>query len=109
MTTGLGHAQVWWADLDDDKVRPVIVLTRARIADRLSRVLVAPVTSTVRRIPTEVVVGRDEGVRAGSVVNLDNTQLLDVDRLLQLIGTVDPARWPQFSEAMQRVMGCPRA
>ncbi len=105
---GLGHGQVWWADLDDDKIRPVVVLTRARVADRLRRVLVAPVTSTVRDIPTEVVLGRAEGVRSGSVANLDNTQLLDVDRLLQQTGAVTSERWPLFCAAMQRVMGCPR-
>ena len=85
-----------------------MVLTRARVADRLQRVLVAPVTSTVRAIPTEVVLGRAEGVRPDSVANLDNTQLLDVDRLLQRTGEVAPERWPLFCAAMQRVMGCPR-
>ena len=104
----LGHGQIWWADLDDDKIRPVVVLTRARVADQLQRVLVAPVTSTVRDIPTEVVLGRAEGVRPDSVANLDKTQLLDVDRLLQRTGEVAPERWPLFCAAMQRVMGCPR-
>lgn len=66
----LGHAQVWWADLDE--VRPVVVLTRARVAPRLHRVLVAPVTTTVRGLATEVTVGAAEGVRDGSVASLDN-------------------------------------
>jgi mRNA interferase MazF len=90
----LGHGQVWWADLDDDKIRPVVVLTRAVVAPRLRRVVVAPITSTVRGIATEVPVGADEGVRAGSVANLDNVQLLAVDRLLRQVGTVATGRWP---------------
>lgn len=102
--TSLGHAQVWWADAD--KVRPVVVLTRSRIASRLRRVLVAPITSTVRGIPSEVVMGSDEGVRDGSVANLDNVQLLPVDRLLRLAGSIDDARWPEFCRAMARVMAC---
>ena len=61
----IGHAQVWWADLD--KVRPVVILTRARIASKLTRILVAPVTTVVRSIPTEVAIGSAEGVKDGSV------------------------------------------
>jgi mRNA interferase MazF len=101
---GLGHRQVWWADLD--KVRPVVILTRARVAPSLSRVLVAPVTTTARGIPTEVPLGRDEGVAQGSVANLDNTQLLEVDRLVALAGNVSMDRWPEFCEAMRKVMAC---
>lgn len=101
---GLAHGQVWWADLD--KVRPVVIITRARVASRLRRVLVAPVTTTVRRIATEVPLGLTEGVRTGSVANLDNLQLLAVDRLLQRAGRVSPQRWPEFCRAMARVMAC---
>jgi mRNA interferase MazF len=68
---------VRWADLD--KVRPVVVLTRARVAPLLMTVLVAPVTTTVRGITTEVPLGSHEGVKAGSVANLDNMRLLPTD------------------------------
>lgn len=102
--TGLGHGQVWWADLD--KVRPVVVLTRAWVAERLTRVLVAPVTTTVRGIATEVPMGAPEGVRDGSVANLDNAQLLPVDRLLRQAGAVDERRWSAFCAAMHAVMAC---
>lgn len=104
----LGHGQLWWADLPDEKVRPVVVLTRARVAPRLSRVLVAPVTTVARGLPTEVPVGAADGVRDGSVANLDNAQLLDVGRLLERAGAVDTRRWPEFCAAMARVMSCPR-
>jgi mRNA interferase MazF len=101
---GLAHGQVWWADLD--KVRPVVVLTRARVAPRLTRVLVAPVTTTVRGIATEVAVGAAEGVAEGSVANLDNVQLVPVDRLLRQAGAVPADRWGEFCTAMQRVLAC---
>ncbi len=109
MIATLGHGQIWWADLDNDKVRPVVILTRAPVAKRLKRVLVAPVTSTIRSIPTEVALSRATGIRQGSVANLDNSLLLDVDRLLELIGSVERHEWPGFCTAMQRVMGCPRS
>lgn len=104
MIEGLGHGQVWWADLD--KVRPVVIVTRAGVASRLSRVLVAPITSTVRGIRTEVPVGAADGVREGSVANLDYLQLVPVDRLLHRAGRVADVRWPEFCTAMARVMAC---
>jgi mRNA interferase MazF len=102
--TGLGHGQVWWADLD--KVRPVVVLTRQRVASRLARVMVAPITTTARGIATEVALGTAEGVRDGSVASLDNIQLLPVDFLLRRAGRVAPERWPEFCTAMAKVMAC---
>lgn len=102
--TGIGHGQVWWADLD--KVRPVVLLTRSRIAPRLQRVLVAPVTTTVRGLATEVALGQAEGVRDGCVANLDNVQLLPVDTLLRRAGLVSAPRWPEFCRAMAAVMAC---
>lgn len=102
--TGLGHGQVWWADLE--KTRPVVILTRSRVAPLLSRVVVAPVTTTVRGLRTEVSLGPDEGVAAGSVANLDNVQVLGVDLLLRQAGSVAPARWGEFCEAMGAVLAC---
>ncbi|MBA3621261.1 MAG: type II toxin-antitoxin system PemK/MazF family toxin [Euzebyales bacterium] len=95
---------MWWVDLD--KIRPVVVLTRGRVAGRLSRVVVAPITTTVRGIATEVPLGQSEGVADDSVANLDNVQLLSVDRLLRQAGAVDHRRWEEFCSAMAAVMAC---
>ena len=100
----LGHGDVWWVDLD--KVRPVVVLTRRRVASQLTRILVAPVTTTVRDLPTEVTLGQLEGVKPGSVANLDNVQLIPASTLLRRAGFVDPARWHEFCGAMMSVMAC---
>lgn len=105
MIPGLGHGQIWWADLD--KIRPVVVLTRDRVAPRLHRVLAAPLTSTVRGISTEVALGSGEGVRDGSVANLDNVQLVPVDLLLRQAGRVERERWAEFCRAMAAVLACP--
>ena len=100
----VGHGQVWWADLD--KIRPVVVLTRSRVAPTVRRVLVAPVTTTVRGLTTEVALGTVEGVREGSVANLDNVQLVPADRLLRRAGRIAAERWPEFCTAMGKVMAC---
>jgi mRNA interferase MazF len=103
---GVGHGQVWWADLSDQKVRPVVILTRSAVAPLLGRLLVAPVTTTVRGITTEVSLGRAEGLKEGSVANLDNAQLLSTDRLLRRAGSVAVSRWPEFCRAIDRVLSC---
>jgi mRNA interferase MazF len=100
----LGHGEVWWADLD--QVRPVVVLTRRRVASRLGRVLVAPVTTTVRGLATEVPLGQREGLVPGCVASLDNIQLVPVTSLLRRAGAVVGERWPEFCRAMASVMAC---
>jgi mRNA interferase MazF len=102
----LGHGQIWWVDLPGDNLRPVVVLTRRRIAPRLSRVVVAPVTSSIRGIATEVSLGHREGLREGSVANLDNTMLVPTSVFLRQIGRVADSRWSEFCAAMNRVMAC---
>jgi mRNA interferase MazF len=102
--TGLGHGQVWWADLD--KVRPVLVLTRASVASRLARVVVAPITTVVRHIPTEVPLGAAEGLVEGSVANTDNLQLVRVDALLRRAGHIRPERWAECCAAVGHMMAC---
>lgn len=87
-------------------MRPVVVLTRTTVAPLLSRLLIAPITTTARGLVTEVAVGEAEGVRDGSVVNFDNVQLVPVARLLRRAGRIDASRWPEFCRAMARVMDC---
>ncbi len=102
----LGHGEIWWANVPGDKIRPVVILTRSRVAARLPAVVVAPVTSVPRGIPTEVVLGRAEGVRDGSVANMDNAMLLHRTSLGRKCGEVDRSRWPEFCLAVHKMMGC---
>ncbi len=102
----VAHGQIWWADLPGGKIRPVLILTRGWVAQRLTRVLVAPVTSRVRDIPSEVAVGLAEGLAQPSVVNLDNVQLIEVRRLLDVLGGMDSSRWPEVCAAMGHVIAC---
>ena len=64
-----------------DQRRPVLVLTRQHVIELLNWVMVAPVTSTIHGLPSEVLVGIDEGLKAASAVNLDNVQSVDKSRL----------------------------
>lgn len=94
---------------DLDKTRPVIVLTRDPMGRYLQAVLVAPVTSTVRGISTEVPVGPDDGVRVTSVANLDNTQLVAVARLQRRVGRARAETMAAVCHALAVAVDCPGA
>jgi len=69
-----------------DKARPVLVLTRELVRPHLSRVTVAPITSTVRGLSTEVPVGRANGLDHDSVVSCDNILTVPVTALGRQVG-----------------------
>ena len=84
----------------------VLVLTRENVAPRLSRVLVAPATTVVRGLATEVALDESDGLTQSCVANLDNAQLLNVNRLLTRIGEIAPRRWPEVCRSMAAVLDC---
>ena len=69
-----------------DKTRPVLVLTREVVRPHLSRVTVAPITSTIRGLSTEVSVGPRNGLDHPSVVSCDNIVTIPVDTLGRQVG-----------------------
>jgi mRNA interferase MazF len=98
------RGELWLADLD--KRRPVVALTRDPLGHHLASVIVGPITSTVRGLSTEVAVGPEDGVRATSVVNLDNLQLLDRHRLVRRLGRVRPDTMRRICDAAATAIGC---
>lgn len=73
-----------------DKVRPVVVLTREVVRPYLRNVSIAPVTSTIRGLSTEVPVGHANGLDHDSVISCDNITTVPVGQLLQQIGYLLP-------------------
>jgi mRNA interferase MazF len=69
-----------------DKTRPVLVLTREPVRPYMTRVTVAPITSTIRGLSTEVPVGPDNGLDQACVISCDNVQTIPVDRLGRQLG-----------------------
>jgi mRNA interferase MazF len=104
VTAAVRRGEVWLADLD--KTRPVIVLTRDPLGRLLHSVIVAPVTSTIRGLSTEVPLGRNDGIRHPSVANLDNVQLLSRDRLRRRIGRAQPATMTAVCAALSVAVDC---
>jgi len=104
VTPTVRRGEVWLVDLD--KTRPVVVLTSDPLGRLLHSVIVAPVTSTVRGLSTEVPLGRDDGIRRPSVASLDNVQLLSRDRFRRRIGRAQPATMTALCAALSAAVDC---
>ncbi|MEJ7716833.1 MAG: type II toxin-antitoxin system PemK/MazF family toxin [Thermoleophilaceae bacterium] len=83
-----------------DKPRPVLVLTRELVRPYLSRVTVAPITTNVRGLSTEVPVGRTNGLEAESVVSCDNIVTVPSGALGRRIGALLPAQEERLTDAI---------
>jgi len=84
-----------------DKVRPVLVLTRSVVRPYLRNVTIAPITSTIRGLSSELAVGPDNGLSHESVVSCDNVTTIPVTALLQQIGHLLPAQEAALAVALQ--------
>lgn len=91
-----------------DKMRPVLVLTRSSAIRYLSDVTVAPITSTVRDIPTELVLDTSDGMKTRCAANLDHLVSVPKDRLGRWITTVSADRLAEACAAIEFALGCDR-
>jgi mRNA interferase MazF len=89
-----------------DKKRPVVVLTRDSAISYLSTVSVAPITSTIRGVPSEVTLGEDDGMKAPCAVNLHNTITVSQDRLGKRVARLSSARMNEICAALRFSLGC---
>lgn len=100
------RGEIWLAQLEHDKVRPIVVMTRTAVIRHLHAVIAAPVTSTIRSIPTELLLGEREGLRHQSVANFDGLQLVPRRALIHRIGTLDAQRLDAACRALGQATGC---
>jgi mRNA interferase MazF len=92
VTPAPAQGEIWWAEAMD-KRRPVLVVTRSQAVPVLTWVLVAPVTRTVRGIPTEIPLGPDQGLAEPCVASFDNLQPIRRTFLTSRVGALaDPRR-----------------
>jgi mRNA interferase MazF len=99
------QGDVWWAEAED-KRRPVLVCTRSEAISVLSAIVVAPVTRTVRRIPTELSLGTEEGLPVACVASFDNLQTIPRSALTSKLGSLDSLRHPELCEAIRAMSDC---
>jgi mRNA interferase MazF len=100
------RGEVWWGETPDETGRPYLVLTRDDAIPVLRTILVAPVTRTVRGIPTEVALGSEEGLPAPGVATLDNVLTFPKSMLVRRMGALAAGRRGDPFEALRAAVDC---
>lgn len=107
MTAFPARGEVWWCELTEVGRRPVVVLSRDVAIPRLRRTLIGPCTTTIRGLPSEVLLepGEDPIPRA-SVVNLDSVESVSLGTLVERLGRLSDERMRQLCTALEVAVGC---
>lgn len=87
----LAQGEIWWAEAEDRR-RPVLVVTRDEAIPVLTRILVAPVTRTVRGIPTDLPLDLDDGLPESCAASFDNLQPIRKSFLTDRLGSIHNRR-----------------
>ncbi len=100
--------EIRWANMPVPIGRhPIVLLSRTPAHDYLNKVIVAEITTTIRGIPQEVAVGKNEGLARPSVVNFDNIHVVAKTLLGERIGVIDPSREDEVKRALGYALAWP--
>ena len=107
MTALPARGEVWWCELAEVGRRPVVVLSRDAAIPRLRRTLIGPCTTTIRGIPSEVLLepGEDPVPRT-SAVNLDSVESVPLGTLVERLGRLSDERMRQVCRALEVAVAC---
>jgi mRNA interferase MazF len=101
------RGELWWCELPDIQRRPVVVLSRNAAIPRLRRALIAPCTTTIRTIPSEVVLEPGEDpIGRRCAVNLDSVESVAIAHLVERIGRLSDNRMRDVCVALQVAVDC---
>ena len=95
----------WYKFQNPDKKRPIVILTRNSALDFLGEIAVAPVTSTIRDIPSEVLLGLEDGMSRECAVNLDHIQTVSKGRVGSLITTLRASKMQEIRTSLLFALG----
>ncbi len=102
------RGELWWCELPEIGRRPVVVLSRDAAIPRLGRALVAPCTTTIRSLPSEVVLDPgDDPVPKRSAVNLDSVESVALGVLVERLGRLADVRMREICAALAVAVDCP--
>ena len=99
------QGEIWWAEAED-KRRPVLVVTRTEAVSILTWIVVAPVTRSVRRIPTEVALGPGQGLASACAAAFDNLQPIRRSLLTERVGRLGPDESDEICRALRALADC---
>jgi len=95
----------WYKFARPDKNRPVVILTRDSALDFLGEVTVAPITSTIRDIPTEVLLTKEDDMPRDCALNLDHIQTVSKGMIGPLITALSPMKMSELRTALLFALG----
>jgi mRNA interferase MazF len=90
----------WYTFRLPDKRRPVLVLTRNEVIDRLNEIIVAPATRTIRGLTSEVLLTADDGMPAVCALNFDHISLAQRSRMGPVVCSLNQTRWAEVRRAL---------
>ena len=97
----------WYRFASPDKTRPVLILTRDSVLDYLGEVTIAPITSTIRDIASEVILSEADGMPRSCAINLDHIQTVSKGRLGAVVTTLPRVRMEEVRNALLFALGFP--
>ena len=95
----------WYTFRLPDKRRPVLVLTRNEVINRLNEIIVVPATRTIRGLTTEVELTPEDGMPVVCALNFDHISLAQRDRIGNAFCSLSQARWPEVQRALMIACG----
>ncbi|MFP3883184.1 MAG: type II toxin-antitoxin system PemK/MazF family toxin [Actinomycetota bacterium] len=103
------RGEVWWCELPETSRRPVVVLSRDAAISRLRRALIAPCTTTIRGLASEVLLEPGEdAIPLQSAVNLDSVESVSVGTLTMRLGRLGDGRMQEICAALAVAVDCNR-
>jgi mRNA interferase MazF len=107
MTPAPRRGDLWWCELPEVGRRPVVVLSRDAAIPRLRRTLIAPCTTTIRSLPSEVILEPgDDPVPRRSAVNLDSVETVSIAVLTERLGSLSGERMRAVCLALEVAVDC---
>lgn len=102
----MSRGDVCWAELSEDGRRPVLILTRSAAIPVLNKLIVIPLTTTIRGIPTEIPLGPDDGLPKECVASFDNIRLVHRSKLGEPITSLSGPKMHEVCDALAIATGC---
>jgi mRNA interferase MazF len=101
----VSRGEIWWLETPDEKGRPVLVVSREAANAVMRRVLVAPVTRTIRSAPSQLRLGSDEGLYTECVANFDDLMAVPKAMVVRRLGALG-ARMPELCATLRVMADC---
>ena len=95
----------WYRFARPDKRRPVVVLTRDSVIEYLGEVTIAPITSTIRDIPSEVLLTQEDGLPRECAINLDHVQTVSKGKVEGLITKLSSQQMDEVRQSLLFALG----